>query len=66
MEYHASDTGPEVPRDTGPVEHYSDEMGRKDLMMASSVMVVLIVAAMRGGTRMGLMIVAAIVAAIVA
>ncbi len=45
MEYHASDTGPEVPRDTGPVEHYSDEMGRKDLMMASSVMVVLIVAA---------------------
>jgi hypothetical protein len=44
MEHSASDAGPEVPRDTGP-ERYSDEMGRKDLMMASSVMVVLILAA---------------------
>ena len=45
MEYSASDAGPEVPRDTGPKERYSAEMGQKDLMMASSVMVVLIVAA---------------------
>ena len=45
MEYSASDTGPEVPPDTGPKEHYSDEVGRKDLMMASSVMVMMIVAA---------------------
>ena len=45
MEHSASDTGPEVPRDTGPKEQYSDEMGRKDLRMATSVMVVLILAA---------------------
>jgi hypothetical protein len=45
MEYRASDTGREEPRDTGPEEYDAEEMGRKDFIFATSVMVVLILAA---------------------
>ena len=45
MESSASDTGPEVPRDTGRELHDAEEMGRKDFIFATSVMGVMILAA---------------------
>jgi hypothetical protein len=46
MEYRASDTGTEEPRYTGPEEpRYTDEVGRKDFMFGTSIMLLLIVAA---------------------